>query len=233
MPEDEDIQGNMSTTAKHAAFVAVCQFTFRLSWSGAIRMNRRTNPRAPLPLSVRILATRLLQTGMINLPTKLQIVIRTQPESPQPAPLPTLTQQQLQWLEEDLQAEMPLSTLPPYHSCATTEMVDDESIPALALVLEDEDHEEAQTLAPGSPMLGVHPGFSWFYNRTLAREDADEIATIAGTNGHYIAPPNPLIITNGDSTGNHYTDPIPRFSSSHDLMKWLYNEGFRLDMDPY
>jgi hypothetical protein len=42
--------------------------------------------------------------------------------------------------------------------------VDNESIPALALVLEDEDREEAQTLAPGSPMPGVHPGFGWFRN---------------------------------------------------------------------
>jgi hypothetical protein len=43
-------------------------------------------------------------------------------------------------------------------------MADDESIPALALVLEDEDHEEARTPAPGGPMLGVHPGFGWFHN---------------------------------------------------------------------
>jgi len=48
-----------------------------------------------------------------------------------------------------------------------------------------------------------------------------------------VSPPNPLIVTNGDSTGNHYTNPIPRFSSLCNLMKWLYNEGFRPDMDPY
>ena len=45
-----------------------------------------------------------------------------------------------------------------------TEVADDESIPALALILEDEDHKEAHTLAPGGPMLGVHPGFGWFCN---------------------------------------------------------------------
>jgi hypothetical protein len=57
MPEDEDIQGDMGTATEHAAFMAACRFTFRLSWSRAIRMNRGTNPRAPLPLPVCILAT--------------------------------------------------------------------------------------------------------------------------------------------------------------------------------
>jgi len=76
MPKDKDIQGDMGTAAEHAAFVVARCFTFGLSWSGAIRMNRRTDPRAPLPLPVCILATRLSQTGMINLPTKLQVVIR-------------------------------------------------------------------------------------------------------------------------------------------------------------
>jgi len=69
--------------------------------------------------------------------------------------------------------------------------------------------------------------------RTLACKDADEIATLTGTDGHYIAPPNPLIVTNGDSMGNHYTDPIPRFSSLRDLLKWLRDEGFHPDMDSY
>jgi hypothetical protein len=143
MPEDEDIQGDMGTTTEHAAFVAARRFTFGLSWSGAIRMNRRTDPRAPLPLPVRILATRLSQTGMIDLPTNLQVVIHTRPEPTQPTPLPALTQQQLQWLEEDLHPEPRLPTLPSYHSRAATEMIDDESVPALTLVLEDEDREEA------------------------------------------------------------------------------------------
>jgi hypothetical protein len=75
-----------------------------------------------------------------------------------------LTQQQLQWLEEDLRAETPLPTLPSYHSRALTEATDNESIPALTLVLEDEDREEARTPAPGGPMPGVHPGFGWFHN---------------------------------------------------------------------
>jgi hypothetical protein len=164
MPEDEDIQGDMGTATEHAAFVVARRFTFGLSWSGAICMNRGTDPRAPLPLPVHILATQLSQTGMINLPTKLQVVIQTQPESPQPAPLLALTQQQLQWLEEDLQAEMPLPTLPSYHSHTRTEMPDDESIPALTLVLEDEDREEARTPVPSSPMPGVHLEFGWFHN---------------------------------------------------------------------
>jgi len=42
--------------------------------------------------------------------------------------------------------------------------MDDESVPALALILEDQDRKETQTLAPGGPMPGVHPGFSWFCN---------------------------------------------------------------------
>jgi hypothetical protein len=96
MPEDEDIQGDMGTAAKHTAFVAAHRFTFGLSWSGAIRMNRGTDPRASLPLPVRILVTQLSQTRMIDLPTELQVIIRTQPEPAQPAPLPALTQQQLQ-----------------------------------------------------------------------------------------------------------------------------------------
>jgi len=75
MPKDEDIQGDMGTAAKHAAFVAARCFTFGLSWSGVIHMNRGTDPRAPLPLPVCILATQLLQTGMINLPTELQVII--------------------------------------------------------------------------------------------------------------------------------------------------------------
>jgi hypothetical protein len=75
MPKDEDIQGDMGTATEHAAFVAACRFTFGLSWSGAICMNRGTDPRAPLPLLVCILAIRLSQTGMINLPNKLQVII--------------------------------------------------------------------------------------------------------------------------------------------------------------
>jgi len=70
--------------------------------------------------------------------------------------------------------------------------------------------------------------------RTLAREDSTEMAAITGyLDPDPITPPNPLIVTNGDSMGNHYTDPIPRFSSLRNLLKWLHNEGFRPDMDPY
>jgi len=93
-----------------------------------------------------------------------QVLIRSREEPTQPTSLPALTQQQLQWLEEDLHEEPCLPTLSSYHSQATTELVDDESIPALTLVLEDEDHEEACTPAPGGPMPGVHPGFGWFRN---------------------------------------------------------------------
>jgi hypothetical protein len=42
--------------------------------------------------------------------------------------------------------------------------MDNESIPALALVLEDKDRKEAQTPAPGGLMPGIHPGFGWFHN---------------------------------------------------------------------
>jgi hypothetical protein len=44
------------------------------------------------------------------------------------------------------------------------ELVDDESILALTLVLEDEDREEACTPAPGGLMPEVHSGFGWFCN---------------------------------------------------------------------
>jgi len=157
MPRDEDIQGNIGTATKHATFVAACQFTFGLSWARAIHINRTTNPRGPPTLPVCTITITLLWTMIFNLLTG-QVVIRTQPEPTQPTPLPALTRQQLQWLKEDLQAEMLLPTLPSYHSRTTTEMTDDKSIPALALILEDEDHEEACTLASGSPMPGVHPG---------------------------------------------------------------------------
>jgi hypothetical protein len=66
--------------------------------------------------------------------------------------------------------------------------------------------------------------------RTLACEDATEMAAITG-HLTLIPPPNPLIVTNSDSTGNHYTNPIPHFSSLRDLLKWLMDEGFRPDMD--
>jgi hypothetical protein len=84
-----------------------------------------------------------------------QVIIHTWTETPQPTPLPALTQQQLQWLEEDLYKEPWLPTLPSYHSQAMTEIVNDESIPALTLVLKDEDCEEARTPAPGGPMPWV------------------------------------------------------------------------------
>jgi hypothetical protein len=43
-------------------------------------------------------------------------------------------------------------------------MADDEPASVLALVMEDEDREEAQTPASGGLMPGVHPGFGWFRN---------------------------------------------------------------------
>ena len=126
-------------------------------------MNRRANPRGPPALPVRTIAITLLQTMIFN-PLTGQVIIQTREEPAQPAPLPALTQQQLQWLEEDLQAETPLPTLPSYHSRTGTEMADDEPASVLALVMEDEDREEAQTPAPGGPMPGVHPRFGWFCN---------------------------------------------------------------------
>jgi hypothetical protein len=112
MPEDEDIESNHGTAAEHATFVAAHCFTYDLSWSGAIRVNRRTNPRRPPTLPVRIIATQLSQMGVYS--PIMQVVIRAQPA--QPTPLPALTQQQLQWLEEDLCPEPHLPTLPFYHS---------------------------------------------------------------------------------------------------------------------
>jgi len=53
--------------------------------------------------------------------------------------------------------------------------------------------------------------------RTLAKEDDLDTTDT----------PNPLIITNGDSTGEHFTDPIPHFSTLHDLIRWLQDEEFR------
>jgi hypothetical protein len=44
------------------------------------------------------------------------------------------------------------------------EIADDESIPALTLILEDEGHKETHTPAPNGPMPGVHPGIGWFHN---------------------------------------------------------------------
>jgi hypothetical protein len=163
MPEDKDIQDDMGTAAEHAAFMAARQFSFGLSWSGAIQLSRRANPRGPPALLVRTIVITLSRSMIFN-PLTGQVVIQTREQPEQPAPLPALTQQQLQWLEEDLRAETPVPTLPSYHSRAMTEAMDDESIPALALVLEDEDHEEAETPAPGGPMPGVHPGFGWFCN---------------------------------------------------------------------
>jgi hypothetical protein len=59
MPKDEDIQGDMGTAAEHAAFVVAHRFNFGLSWSGAIHMNRRANPRGPPALPVRTIAITL------------------------------------------------------------------------------------------------------------------------------------------------------------------------------
>jgi hypothetical protein len=115
MPEDEDIQGNMGTAAEHTTFVAARRFNFGLSWSRAIHMNRRANPRGPPALPVRTIAITLSRTMIIN-PLTGQVVIRTCDEPTQPAPLPALTQQQLQWLQEDLRAETLVPTLPSYHS---------------------------------------------------------------------------------------------------------------------
>jgi hypothetical protein len=95
MPEDEDIQGDMGTAAEHATFVAARCFNFGLSWSRAIHMNRRANPRGPPALPVCTIAITLLRTMIFNLLTR-QVIIRTREEPAQPTPLPALTQQQLQ-----------------------------------------------------------------------------------------------------------------------------------------
>jgi hypothetical protein len=92
----------------------------------------------------------------------MQVAIRAQPA--QPTPLPALTQQQLQWLEEDLCEEPCLPTLPSYHSRAMSEVSDHPSIPALELILDQEDREENRTPTPNGPMPGVHPGIGWRRN---------------------------------------------------------------------
>jgi hypothetical protein len=74
MPEDEDIQGDMGTAAEHTAFVAVRQFTFGLSWSGAIYMNRRANPRGPPALPVHTIVITLSRTMVFN-PLTGQVII--------------------------------------------------------------------------------------------------------------------------------------------------------------
>jgi len=44
MPEDEDIESDHGMATEHAAFVVACHFTYDLSWSGAIHINRHANP---------------------------------------------------------------------------------------------------------------------------------------------------------------------------------------------
>jgi hypothetical protein len=79
-------------------------------------------------------------------------------------PLPTLTQQQLQWLKEDLCLEPYLPTLPSYHFRAISKVSNHSSILALDLILENEDQEEACIPASNGPMLGVYPGIGWHQN---------------------------------------------------------------------
>jgi hypothetical protein len=74
MPEDEDIQGDMGTAAKHATFVAARCFNFGLSWSGAIHMNRRANPRGPPALPVCTITITLSRTMIFN-PLTGQVII--------------------------------------------------------------------------------------------------------------------------------------------------------------
>jgi len=159
MPEHEDVMDEHREATEYATFIAARRFTFSLSWAGAIRTNRRANPRGP-PLSVCI--TKPLQILIFN-PLMGQVIIQTQPELLQPTALPALTQQQLQWLEEDLRVETLTSTLPPYRSRATMELADDDNIPALDLILEEEDLRE-ETPAPVGPMPRVHLGPGWLCN---------------------------------------------------------------------
>jgi hypothetical protein len=164
--------------------VAARCFTYDLSWSGAIHINRRANPRRPPALPVRIIATRLSQTGVYS--PIIQAAIRAQPAQPspppaQPTPLPAFTQQQLQWLEEDLHPEPRLPTLPSYHSHAMSEISDHPSIPALDLVLDHEDREENRTPTLNGPMPGVHLGMGW--RRNLNDETGNPIFTEYLING--------------------------------------------------
>ena len=66
MPKDEDIKSDHGTAAEHTAFVAACQFTYDLSWLGAIHVNRHTNPCRPPALPVCITANHLSQMGVYS-----------------------------------------------------------------------------------------------------------------------------------------------------------------------
>jgi hypothetical protein len=178
MPEDEDIESDHGAAAEHATLIAACHSMYDLTWAGAIHVSRHANPRRPPTLPVHITATCLSQMGVYS--PIMQIAIRAQPaQSPsppaQPTPLPALTQQQLQWLEEDLHSELHLPTLPSYHSHTMLETSDHPSIPALDLILNHEDYKEVRTLTPNGPMPGVHPSTGW--RRNLDQETSRPIFT--------------------------------------------------------
>ena len=66
MPEDEDIESDHGMATEHATFVVARRFTYDLSWSEAIHVNRCANPHGPPMLPVRIVVTRLSQTGVYS-----------------------------------------------------------------------------------------------------------------------------------------------------------------------
>jgi hypothetical protein len=100
MPEHGDVMGEHGEVTEHTTFVVARWFNFGLSWARAIWINRRANPRGP-PLPVYTNPIKSLQIMIFN-PQTGQIIVHPHTKTSQPAPLPALTQQQLQWLEEDL-----------------------------------------------------------------------------------------------------------------------------------
>ena len=136
-----------------------------------------------------------------------------------------MTQQQLQWLEEDLCPEPRLLTLPSYHSWAMSEVSDHPSIPALDLVLDHKDREEMHTPAPNSPLPEVHLSVGWHCN--INKETGNPIFTkyLIDNNLKIIAPyfqfdmdsDSPkLLLTRGHHCSVHsctlraHKDPYPR-----------------------
>jgi hypothetical protein len=67
IPEAEDIQGDLGTAMEHASFAAARRFSHGLSWSTAIQLNRRANPRGPPALPVCTVTITLLRTMIFNL----------------------------------------------------------------------------------------------------------------------------------------------------------------------
>jgi hypothetical protein len=110
----------------------------------------------------------------------------------------TLTEQQVQWLEEDHRVETPVSTAPSYHSqfhldrtsyltpAQAQGLTDERDIPRLTLVEEDDDFSRASS--PRIPRPGEYPGPEWrrnwdedtqtpIYNEVIRQGPIEVVAT--------------------------------------------------------